>query len=326
MLAKYKVILYISCMKLFLFLVALIFSVATFAQTIEKYYDYQWKETKPELSRFVAVIDRTDSGWHRRDYFLQEKSLQMEGTYDDSACKIPNGKFRYFHSNGNPDRVGSYVHGKKEGLWLDYHYNGMMSDSTTYSNNHKIGASYGWYEDGSPSDSAVYNADGSGVMVGWFNNGNPSFAGRYGAGGKMNGRWVFYHSNGKVSATEFYNNGVLADKQYFDEKGQATDTTNNDKAASFKGGIKEWQRYLNNKLYFPTNYKLINGDRAIVVIEAVIDEEGNVTNVAVNTPFHPAFDKIAVEVIKKSPRWEPAISHNRKVIYRIKQPVVFRQE
>jgi len=64
---------------------------------------------------------------------------------------------------------------------------------------------------------------------------------------------------------------------------------------------------------------------AIVVVEAIIDEEGNVTNVTVSTPFHPAFDKIAVEVLRKSRQWEPSISHNRKVRYRIKQPIYFAQ-
>ena len=313
-------------MKPFLFLLPLIFSVTTFAQTIEKYYDFQWKETKPENARFVGVIEKTDSGWHRRDYFLLEKKLQMDGTYDDSTCKTANGRFRYFHSNGSLSQVGRYMHGKKEGLWLSYHYNGMIDDSSSYSNGHLIGNCYGWYDNGYLSDSATWNADGSGVKVAWFNNGSPSYGGRYSAHEKKNGKWTYYHRNGKLSAVEQYNNGVLIDKKYFDEDGRVADTTNKDKDASFPGGVQEWLKYLVKKLYFPTQYKLINGDRAIVVVEAVIDEEGNVTNVVVSTPFHPAFDRIAVEVVRKSPKWLPAINHNRKVTYKIKQPVVFSQQ
>lgn len=312
-------------MKPFLFLLPLIFSLTTFAQKIEKYYDYRWKETTPENARFYGVAESTDSGWHRRDYFILEKSLQMDGIFEDSSGKIQNGLFRYFHPNGTLQRKGRYIHGKRDGLWMSYHYNGMVSDSTNYSKGHKIGTSLGWYENGYPSDSSVWNADGSGVEVGWFNNGTPSYAGSYGPRAKKQGKWIYYHRNGKTSAIESYKDGGMIDKQYFDEQGNMTDTVNKDRHASYPGGPKSWQKYLVNQLYFPREYKLVNGDKAIVVIEAVIDEEGNVTDVTVGTPFHPAFDKIALEVIRKSRQWEPAIQHHRKIRSRIKQPVVFGQ-
>jgi antitoxin component YwqK of YwqJK toxin-antitoxin module len=312
-------------MRPLLFLLAIIFSLETFAQRIEKYYDYRWRDTTPENARFYATIEKTDSGWNRHDYFILEKSLQMKGTYEDSACKKQNGEFHYFHSNGSLWQAGRYIHGKKDGLWVSYHFNGMMSDSTTYSNGHRIGVSCGWYENGYPSDSSAWNADGSGVEVGWFDNGIPSYAGNYGPREKKQGKWMYYHRNGKPSAIELYKEGVLIDKQYLDEQGNVTDTVNKDRRASYPGGLKSWQKYLGNQLYFPTNYKLVNGDKAIVVIDAIIDEEGNVTNVTVGTPFHPAFDKIAVDVIRKSRQWEPAIQHNRKVQSKIKQPVFFAQ-
>ncbi|OQP59885.1 hypothetical protein A3860_35835 [Niastella vici] len=313
-------------MKPLLVLLTVIFSSATFAQKMETYYDYRWKETTPNMARFLGVTEKTDSGWHRRDYFIQEKLLQMDGTYEDSTCKKANGHFRYFHPNGNLWSAGNYVHGKRDGLWVSYHYNGVMDDSISYDKGHKTGNCYGWYENGNMSDSSSWNPDGSGVAVGWFNNGNPSYAGRYGPGEKMQGKWMYFHRNGKPSAAEMYENGKLIDKQYYDEQGNSMDTVNRDRSAQFPGGLKGWQKYLNNKLYFPTQYKIVNGDRAIVVVEAIIDEEGNVTDATVSTPFFPAFDKIALEVIRKSPKWEPAVSHNRKLRYKIKQPVAFTQQ
>jgi antitoxin component YwqK of YwqJK toxin-antitoxin module len=313
-------------MKPILFLLSCIISLETIAQKIEKYYDYRWKETTPENARFLGIIEKTDSGWHRRDYFIQERKLQMDGIFEDSICKVHYGTFRYFHANGAIQRFGRYVHGKKDGLWLSYHYNGMMSDSTTYDNGQKIGTSCKWFENGYPSDSSVWNADGSGVTVTWFNNGTPSSAGRYSAGEKMNGKWLFYHRNGKPSATEMYKDGVLVDKMYFDEQGNVTDTVNKDRFASFPGGLQAWQKYLMKKLHFPAQYRFANADKAIVVVDAVIDEEGNVTDVAVSTPFHPAFDKIAEDIIRNSPPWEPAIKHNRKMRNNIRQPVAFAQK
>jgi antitoxin component YwqK of YwqJK toxin-antitoxin module len=313
-------------MKRILIFVAFFYSLASFAQKV-KYYDYRWKEiATAETARFFSVIEKTDTGWHKYDYFIQEKRLQMDGTYEDSAEKIPVGPFRYYHANGQLLSAGRYVHGKKDGLWVSYHYNGMISDSTSYNNGHKIGASYRWHENGYPSDSSVWNDDGSGVSVGWFNNGNPSHAGRYGPRAKQEGVWLFFHRNGKPSAKEIYKNGALVDKQYFDEQGTLMDTVNRDRSAAFPGGSKAWQKYLGKKLYFPPKYKIVNGDKAIVVIDAIIDEEGNVTDVTVSAPFHKAFDEIAVAVVKRSPKWEPAIQHNRHVHYKIRQPVIFGQE
>lgn len=64
---------------------------------------------------------------------------------------------------------------------------------------------------------------------------------------------------------------------------------------------------------------------AIVVVDAAIDEEGNVTDILLTAPLHPDFDKIALTVMRKAPKWIPAINHNRKVKFYFRQPVVFQQ-
>jgi antitoxin component YwqK of YwqJK toxin-antitoxin module len=298
------------------------------AQKIEKYFDYLWKECEPNSARFYAHIEKTDSGWHRSDYFIHEKKLQMDGTYEDVDCKIANGRFYFFHANGVIESTGNYVHGKKDGLWLSNHPNGMISDSTVYLNGKPFGNSLSWFENGYPHDSAVWNMDGSGVIISWFDTGAPSSAGRYAAGEKAIGKWQFFHKNGKLSALETYNNdGFLADKQYFDERGNVmNDTTHNDRDAEFPGGPKAWEKYFLKGLYFPSQYKIVNGDKAVVVVTFTIDENGMPANVFVSTPFYPAFDKIGENVIKRSPQWIPAMRHNRKIKSTQIQAVVFTQE
>jgi hypothetical protein len=58
----------------------------------------------------------------------------------------------------------------------------------------------------------------------------------------------------------------------------------------------------------------------------MIDEEGKVQNLYVSIPFHPVFDKIALRMVQESPKWLPAISHNRTVSTWFTQPVSFVQE
>lgn len=312
-------------MKKSLLILPFFMGIIASAQKIEKFFDYNWKPCDPSIARFYALIEYKDSLWRRSDYYIRENKLQMTGSFRDSTSKTEEGLFRYFHTNGYPESFGTYINGKRQGPWLRYYNNGMMRDSVFYTNGQPSGTSLGWHLNGYPRDSSVYNDDGTAVKVEWFDNGNPSSAGRT-RHEKMNGKWVFYHKNGNVSAKEVYDNGRLLTRDYFDETGNPmTDTTSRDKGAEFNGGQKAWMKYMLGNLYFPNQYKITGGDRAIVVISAVIDEDGKVTDVEVFSPFHPAFDNIAVKMMKTSPKWKPAISHNRRVKYYIRQPVTFSQ-
>ena len=314
-------------MKLTPLILLLLTTVSAFAQKIQKFYDYQWKETDAAHARFYSVIESTDSGWHRLDFFLHEpSSLQMEGWFEDTASKVGNGKFTYVYPNKKTSSTGYNLHGKKQGLWFSFHPNGMMSDSTVYDNGNQIGTSLSWYANGYISDSSVLQKDGSGVQAGWFDNGKVSYAGMLSAGRQKHGKWKYYHKNGQVSAIEIYDQGKLLDKQYFDETGTAlTDTTTKDRKAAFKGGPKDWLKYLDNHLTFPENYKIINSDLAVVELTMTVDEDGNVQDAFVNVPFYPPFEKIALDVVRHSPKWTPAISHNRRVRSTFRQPIVFSQ-
>lgn len=166
------------------------------SQTVEKFFDFQWKTCAVNEARFYSIITQTDSGYIRNYYFIHEKSLQMSGKFNDLDFNVANGYFRYFHSNGILESKGSYVNGKKNGLWLSFHNNGMMSDSTVYNLGNIIGTRLSWHPNGYISDSTTQNEDGSGVQVSWFENGSPSIARLYSAGRKQNGKWKFYHKNG----------------------------------------------------------------------------------------------------------------------------------
>lgn len=305
---------------LFIFL-----SFISSAQKIERFYDYRWKPCDVSLACFYSIIEFKDSLWSRNDFFLREKELQMKGSYRDSACKVPHGQFYYFHANGTLQTKGYYLNGKRQDLWLRFHSNGMIGDSTYYNAGKPVGTSMEWYPNGYMRDSTVYNPNGSAVRIQWFDNGNPSAAGRM-INDSMHGKWLFYHKNGTTSAIEVYNRGILVSKKYFDESGKpVTNTSNRDREAEFGAGSKAWNKYMLSKLYFPGHLKINGADNAVVVISAIIDEDGNLIEPQVATSFHPAFDNIALKMMKESPKWKPAISHNRKVRQSILQPVTFAQ-
>lgn len=223
--------------------------------------------------------------------------------------------------------MGQYVNGKKEGTWLYYYPDGAMEDSTVFSRGNPIGTSLSYYNNGYLKDSAIWDEDGSGTFISWFDNGQPSSAGRYSEGNHMTGVWQFFHNNGQLSSREEYLYGKLVNKKYFNKQGlPIADTTDKFSPAVFNGGKDAWSRYLKRKLFFPDRYKLDNADKAIVVVDFTINEDGTISDINVSAPLHPDFDIIAVKALKQSPPWIPAISHNRKVKYFMRQPFSFTQD
>ncbi len=313
-------------MKLLTLTVLLVLAMTTYAQKSIRYYNFQWKVCEVAHARFLTITEHTDSGWHRINYYLvKTPKLKMDGWYLDSAQKIPVGQFVYVYPDQKLEMKGRYFNGRKKGTWLTYHPNGMVADSTTYLAGNPVGTSLRWYPNGYPADSSVHNPDGSGVEVTWFDNGNPSSAGLFATGRKMHGKWQFFHKNGKLSAVELYDHGQLTQKQYYDESGQPIDdTASTDRPAAFKGGDDAWSKYLDNHLHFPDHTTITNSDQAAVVVSFTIDEDGYVKDPFVSTPFFPPFEKEALYTINRSPKWLPAIEHNRFVQASARQAVIFK--
>jgi antitoxin component YwqK of YwqJK toxin-antitoxin module len=315
-------------MKAFFFSFFIVTSIICHSQTIEKYYDYRWEITNnPREARYYSVTEFRDSLWFTNDYFVFERSLQMTGSYRDSSQKIRHGEFTWYHPNGYLERKGRFDNNNYTGSWVSYHPNGIMMDSAYYVDRKKYGISLGWHYNGYMADSTFSYSDGTGISVQWFDNGIPSAAGRMSAGGKRNGKWQFFHKNGKLSALETYENGQIMDREYYDEQGGTENKNiNKDRDAEFPGGSREWLKFLNKHIYWPRDLQFETPGMAVVMVRFAIDEEGKISDAYVSLPLHPEFDRIALRAIKQSPKWIPAISHNRKIkVYRT-QPITFVQQ
>jgi antitoxin component YwqK of YwqJK toxin-antitoxin module len=312
--------------KIFTLIIIVLYISGLKAQEITHYYNWKWEACEKKDARFAAIITPTDSGWLRKDYFFATGILQMSGHYKDIDNKIDHGDFQFFYANGSPLQTGRYINGKKTGTWLSYHYNGMMSDSTTYNNGNITGISMGWYPNGMIKDSTEQKENSNRVSVGWFDNGSLSYAGML-ENEKKHGKWKYYHSNGNISSEEWFTDDVLTDKKYYNEDGTPQpDTTNRDRDAVFKTGIADWLKFIRNHASFPYGYELVNTNLVTVVAAATINEEGEVVDEYLWIPVHPAFDKEILNAEKKSPKWQPAINHNRRVKQHIRQPMSFAME
>ena len=270
---------------------------------------------------------KTDSGYYRQDYFINGGKAQMIALFEDSACKIYHGDAAFYYANGYPERKVRMNHNKPEGQELRYHNNGIMSDSGNYHNGKPVGTVFSWHNNAYIADSVAYVNDSSAVHISWFDDGTPAASGRE-INGKKQGTWVFFHHNGNKASTEVYEKGKRISCRHFDDGGNeiAVDSNRHEHRAEFKGWIEKWQSYLEKALAWPYGYHFENTNIVAIRVEMIIDEQGKIGNVYIINPFHPAFDKIAYDIISKSPNWIPAIQHNRTVKYRFVQTVSFQQQ
>ena len=92
--------------------------------------------------------------------------------------------------------------------------------------------------------------------------------------------------------------------------------------SKYPGGIPAWTSFLYRKLVYPQQ-AIDDGNQGTVIVRFVVDKEGNVSDVeAISGP--DALRAAAVNVIKKSGQWEPAIQNGRKVNSYKSQPITFK--
>lgn len=94
--------------------------------------------------------------------------------------------------------------------------------------------------------------------------------------------------------------------------------------ASFPGGDNAWRRFLEQNLNadVPANRKAPVGTYT-VVIQFVVDKEGKISQILPLTSHGYGMEEEVVRILKKAPRWKPAIQDGRNVRAYRKQPVTF---
>jgi hypothetical protein len=95
-------------------------------------------------------------------------------------------------------------------------------------------------------------------------------------------------------------------------------------AASFPGGKAGWRQYLQQNLNpnVPVSRGASSGAYTVFV-QFIVDEDGNVSNIKPLTKQGYGMEEEVVNLIKKGPKWVPAMQNGKKVTSYVKQPVTF---
>lgn len=94
--------------------------------------------------------------------------------------------------------------------------------------------------------------------------------------------------------------------------------------AQFAGGEAAWRRYLQNNLN--ANTPVDNGapeGTYQVVVRFIVGKDGTISDVAAETNHGYGMEQEAVKIIKKGPKWTPAIQNGRNVNAYRRQPITF---
>jgi len=94
-----------------------------------------------------------------------------------------------------------------------------------------------------------------------------------------------------------------------------------ERAPEFPGGRQAWAKFLNRHLQTPDD--LASGEKKVVLISFLVDTDGTVTGFKVVQSGGQAFDNEVIRVLKKMPKWKPAIQNGHPVSVPFTQPVTF---
>lgn len=296
------------------------------AQPREEFFDFSFHPSKMSPYYYV-VTQKKDSGWEQEAYYLSTSKMARECLYKDENCSVPNGNYTSYDIDGYLKENGTYVNGKKEGVWLGYNNKGLIIDSGMYMNGHMKGPRMKWYDDGMLSDSMNFDGAGNGVQISWYDDGTLASAGYWTQDTLKKGRWKYFFHDGTLKGTEDYIDGTVAVCNCFTEKGEVIDTALcREKEAKPAGDIKGWSKFLTTSLQRIVENLAEKGAKNgsySILIKFVVLEDGTMSELTPLTKFGHGIEEEVISAMSSAPKWEPARMFGKPVKSYHMQPITF---
>lgn len=125
-----------------------------------------------------------------------------------------------------------------------------------------------------------------------------------------------------ANGSETHNDALISESAT--PEGEPLKEPNNyDTAPSFPGGEKAMYEWLNYNIMYPA-LASEEGAQGKVVIGFIVEPNGRLTEIKVVRSVHPALDAEALRVVKKMPKWKPALKNGQPVRAHYNVPVNFR--
>jgi len=282
----------------------LIFSIAKSQSS--KRYIYYLDATLSSVEKSKAVVlgeGSYENGAFRLNcYSMNRDKLYLTAFCTDSTLSEFNGLFTSFHLNGNKAEEGNYKNGSKEGVWQKWDSLQRKLDSTVYLQDQPtLSTTFSYYKNGTLS---YYSTKDS--LLDTYSTVSYTKEG-------VKSSEVFFKGQ-KGILTMYTENGIVKDSLF----------TREEKEAEFPGGEKGWRAFLERNLNpdVPVNRKAPPGIYKVTVM-FIVEKDGNLTGITAETSYGYGMEEEAIRVIKKGPKWIPALQYGLKVKAYRRQPITF---
>lgn len=286
--------------------------------TVEYYFDYQWKPCKPVSGCYYRRTYKEGDLWRVKDYYLSTRTLQMDGTSLDDSGNIDHGMFYFYHENGRLSEKGRFVRDTIEGLVKKYDTSGRLIDSALYKKGLPWKFWYQWYSNGTLKYKGVFDDSGYGKGEAWFywEDGKPADHAYLSAGNKLDSVLTHYNQSGIICCKDYYKNGERIRRECYGPNGLLLQGSCEDRGSDWAGSRREFRKKMQSmkdRLRYTASdevkalIKKLNGD---MVIRMCVNEEGTVSASLIKG-LDPLVDKFIMDILSDWPKVKPAIINNR---------------
>lgn len=124
--------------------------------------------------------------------------------------------------------------------------------------------------------------------------------------GHLHGPLLTWWPNGQLKRQDEYRNSKLKSGACYDAQGNEVPHFPYLVHVEFPGGDEGLENYLATELIYP-GLPLVLKKSGTVLVQFVIDKEGNVSHAAVLQGVYPELDQEALRVVNAMPRWQPQV-------------------
>lgn len=247
-------------------------------------------------------------------------STKSKGLSSKIDPPVYEGQYISYYKNGKKKLLGNYSKGKLIDTVYHYYPNGNLYTEIAYANIKDEVKTYIKTVNDSTGKSVVVNGNG---ICGFY---DKDFKEIIESGaikdGVYDGVWRGGWKKSGVHYTETYALGKLVSGESTDRAGKQYPYTKTHIQPEFKGGMKEFYKYLTKNVKYPSECytQRIQGK---VYLRFQILKDGTISNIKVLSSPHPSLTKEAIRVMSVSPPWEPGVERGIPVNVPFNIPIMF---
>lgn len=272
-------------------------SSVSYSQDTTYYSSYSTLSASYDERLFYTINSSDDS---LLMYFVESNQLALRSARIGDRL---DGVLEKFYPNGQLFQQSKYNYGARSDTIIRWYQNGELMGKfypnklkSEGENNNELVISF--YD--SLGNQTVKNGRG------YFSY-KSSINGEFESGevleGLKIGTWA--GGNKKMKFEEKFEKGIFQSGVSWDKQGRKYTYVKIQEDAYFNGGVAKFYKFLSKKLKYPKGAKN-NNIEGQVVVSFTVNKNGTITDFKLVKGIHPDYDREAIRVLSKSPKWIPA--------------------